>query len=136
MTFLRHAALIGQLYRSFACVFLIRLFRSTTWFICFIVFSDPYSDVLCSEECQTKYVMKCWLFSKPFSSSVPPKTVHIHFSKVTTVLTAEFNIPESKLKYTLSIDELRLFTSGVVASCVILSCLFVYKQNYPSGYIE
>ena len=39
-------------------------------------FFGTYSDVLCSEECQTKkllYVVKCLLFSKPFSNSVPQK---------------------------------------------------------------
>ena len=58
--FFRHAALIGQLYRSCACVFLIGLFRSTTGYIFFRrVLSDPYSDVLCSEECQTKKLLVC-----------------------------------------------------------------------------
>ena len=36
--FFRHTALIGQLNRSCACVFLIGLFRSTTGYIFFIVF--------------------------------------------------------------------------------------------------
>ena len=55
---LKHAALIGQLYRSCACVFLIGLFRPTTGYISFIAsFSDPYSDVLCSDECETKKLL-------------------------------------------------------------------------------
>ena len=44
-----------------SCVFLIGLFRSTTGYIFFHrVLSDPYSDVLCSEECQTKKLLVCY----------------------------------------------------------------------------
>ena len=38
--------------------------------------SDPYSDVLCSEKCQTKKLLVCckiFAFFKPFLSSVPQK---------------------------------------------------------------
>ena len=52
--------LIGQLYRSCACVFLIGLFRSTIGYIFFDrVLLDPYSEILCSEECQTKKLLAC-----------------------------------------------------------------------------
>ena len=73
--FFRHAALIGQLYRSCACVFLIGLFRSTTGYIFFIVFFQTliltFYALKSVRRKSFKYVVKCLLFSKPFLSSVP-----------------------------------------------------------------
>ena len=74
MTFLWAGSTDG----SCAWDFLIGLFQSKTVWIFSILFFGPYSDVLSSGECQTKsfkYVVKCSLFSKPFSNFVWPKTM-------------------------------------------------------------
>ena len=45
-------------------------------------YNNPSSDVLCSEECQTKKLLVCckiFAFSKPFSNSIPQKN-YSHFS--------------------------------------------------------